>query len=287
MIDENLARVQQLFPEHGESLRRLQLIRTEAMSLPYDDFFEPKSVLDLSGKTPRLIAVTRPDVLAWTRHMAYSTRVRMLALEPAIVASVAAGSLTSAMVLLRSHAETAGLACLSLLTLRDGTREALVDLIQRTLFGSALARGWKPFEDLAALFPMSEFHPPTAGSLMDALDRFVAAGVKGNGRYKAAYGLMCEYAHPNSRGMLGFARSTEEALGWQIHYSATEQVGSEGANMALSLLVEMMRLGYSGSEFLRNGDVHEAVAGFSIAPPQPNAMRRILTKLMLLEGPPS
>lgn len=287
MIEETLKKIEALFPEHGETLQRLRLVRTEALALPYEPFFEPKSVLDLSGKTPRLIAVTLPGVVAWARHIAYSTRVRMLALEPALVASVAAGSLTSAMVLLRSHAETAGLACLALLTLREGNHQVLVDLMQRTLFGSALARGWKPFADLADLLPMSESQPLTAGLLMDALDRFVAAGDQGNGRYRAAYGLMCEYAHPNSRGMLGFAQSAEEALGWQIQYSLTEHVGSDGACMALSLLVEMMRLGYSGSEFLRNGVVHETDTGFSITPPQPSAMQRILTKLMLLEESPT
>jgi len=49
------------------------------------------------------------------------------------------------------------------------------------------------------------------------LDAFVGAGSEGNDRYQAAYGILCEFAHPNNRGMLGFLRSVEIApVGWQL-----------------------------------------------------------------------
>ncbi len=284
MIDAAVARLEELHPEQRETLQRLQGVRAEAIDLPFADFLEPRSFLQLSDKGPRLVAVTLPNVVAWVAHMAYSTRVRMLSLEPPILESLASGSLTPAMVLLRSHAETAGLACLSLLTLREGAQDQLVDLMQRTLFGSALARGWKAFQDLADLLPESESQPPTAKALMNALDAFVTPGGDGNGRYRAAYGLLCEYAHPNSRGMLGFARSVEEGPGWRIQYSAAEDVRRDGSAMALGLLLEMMRLGYAGSELLRHGTVQEVGGGFSITPPPPSQLRRILQRLMLLEA---
>ncbi len=56
--------------------------------------------------------------------------------------------------------------------------------------------------------------------------------------------------------------------------------------MVLGLLLEMMRLGYSASEFLRLGIVHVVDDGFSISPPEPRAMERVLRKLMLLEDAP-
>ena len=94
---------------------------------------------------------------------------------------------------------------------------------------------------------------------------------------------MCEFAHPNSRGVLGFARSQEEPLGWKIHYTPTEDGGQHGAEMVLSLLLEVMRLGYSASEFLRLGSVCETDTGFGITPPDEPSVKRILAKLMLLE----
>jgi hypothetical protein len=49
----------------------------------------------------------------------------------------------------------------------------------------------------------------------------------------------------------------------------------------------MMRLGYSASELLRLGTVCPVDEGFSITPPEPAAMHRVLSKLMLLEASPS
>src|SRR4051812_47569836 len=95
------------FPELRHTIERISQIRREASSRPYEEFFEPKSAFDLSGKSPRLIGLTLPDVHAWSRHIAYGARVRMLALETPILEAVGAERLTPAMVLLRSHAETA------------------------------------------------------------------------------------------------------------------------------------------------------------------------------------
>lgn len=285
MIQEIFEHAVREFPDSAETVEKIIRLRSEASGQAYEEFFEPKSVFDLSGKQPRLIAVSLPDVEAWAKHMAYSTRVRMLSLEPMILQSVVSRRLTPAMVMLRSHSETAGLACLALMTLRDGDVSQIRDVMQRSLFGSALANGWKRSEDLAMFVPATESQPPSASQLMDALDRFVAAGDKGNGRYRAAYGLMCEYAHPNSRGMLGFARSVEDCpFGWRIRYSPTEEVTSEGVTMALGLLLEMMRLGHSASELLRLGAVRELGEGFSIDPPEPREMNRVLRQLMLLEA---
>lgn len=286
-MDDLFDRAEHAQPGLREVIRQIREVRREAFSRPYEEFFEGKSVFDLSGTAPRLIGLSLSDVETWAKHVAYSTRVRMLSLEPTIVSAIGQDSLTPAMVLLRGHCETAGLATLALLTLREGNEQKVRDIIQRTMFGSALANGWKPFGDLHELIPYSEAQPPLARQLMDALDDFVAAGAKGNGRYRAAYGLLCEFAHPNSRGMLGFVRSAEvPPLGWRIRYSPTETVDANGPAMVLTWLLEFMRLGYSASEFLRLGRVSEVAGGFTIAPPAPAATKRVLTKLMLLQEEP-
>jgi hypothetical protein len=287
MLDEIFTRALAAFPNSADTIGRIRQVRREAQSRPYEEFFEPKTAFDLSGRSPRLIGLSLPDAEAWAKHMAYSTRVRMLSLEPAILDAIVNDHLTPAVVLLRSHSETAGLACLALMTLRGAALDRLREVIQRTLFGSALAKGWKSFKDLAEFVPQTESQPASAGDLMKALDSFVAAGSEGNGRYQAAYGILCEFAHPNNRGMLGFMRSVDfPPVGWRIRYSPTEEVRSDDREMVLGLLLEMMRLGYSASEFLRLGIVHAVSDGFSITPPKPELMKRVLKKLMLLEDAP-
>lgn len=271
-----------VFPDLRHTIERIAQVRREAYSRPYEEFLEPISAFDLSGNSPRLIGLTLANVHAFSRHMAYGARARMLSLEMPILEAIVAERLTASMVLLRSHAETAGLACLALMTLRDCDSDRLRDVVQRSLFGSALAKGWKSFGDLADFVPSTEADPPLAGQLMHALDRFVVAGGDPSNRYKAAYGLLCEYAHPNSRGMLGFARSAEEAMSWRIRYTPSEEIRTTDPEMVLALLLEMMRLGYAASEFLRLGVVCVAGDGFSITPPSSVQMKRILTKLMLL-----
>jgi hypothetical protein len=287
MVDELLNRLAYELPEQAETIRRIGQVRKEAFARPYEEFFEPKSVFEITEKGPRLVALSLPDVQAWAKHVAHGARARMLSIEPPLLAAVAADSVTPAMILLRSHAETAGMACLVLLTLKDAEPRRLRDVMQRTLFGSALKSRWKPFRELSNLLPLSESAPPQASELMDALDRFVVAGGRSNGRYQTAYGLLCEFAHPNSRGVLGFARSIEvPPVGWPIRYTPTEEVDAGGKAMVLSLLLEMMRLGYAAAELLRLGRVIELADGFSITDPESPNLERILRRLMLLEDKP-
>jgi hypothetical protein len=286
MLDDVFAQALAAFPESASTINRIRDVRREAFSRPYEEFFEPPSTFDLSRESPRLIGLSLPDVDAWAKHIAYSTRVRMLCVEPTILEAIVSDRLTPAAILLRSHAETAGLACLALMTLRQANLERLRDVIQRTLFGRALAKGWKSFEDLAQFVPRTEWQPASAKELMKALDSFVVAGAEGNDRYQAAYGILCEFAHPNNRGMLGFMRSIDLPVGWRIRYSPTEEVRTDDRRMILDLLLELMRLGYSASELLRLGTVCEVQDGFLIAPPDPSSMHRVLTKLMLLEDAP-
>jgi hypothetical protein len=140
MLDEIFTRALASFPDSADTVNRIRQVRREAFSRPYEEFFEPKSAFDMAGQTPRLIGLSLTDVQARAKHMAYSTRVRMLSLEPVILEAIVNDHLTPAAVLLRSHSETAGLACLALLALRGGDDARLRDVIQKTLFGSALGK---------------------------------------------------------------------------------------------------------------------------------------------------
>lgn len=179
MVDEIFNGALAALPDAADTLTRIRDVRREASSRPYEEFFEPKSAFDLSGTSPRLIGISLPDVEAWAKHIAYSTRVRMLSIEPSILDAIVNDRLTPAAVLLRSHSETAGLACLALMTLRGAKPDRLRDVIQRTLFGSALAKGWRSFENLA------EFAPTTEGNPVSAKELMVVVGLFRRGRREA------------------------------------------------------------------------------------------------------
>lgn len=283
-MDALLRQALDSFPELAATLNAIRQVRQEAENLPYEEFFETPSAFDLSGKSPSMMPLSLPTVLAWTKHIAHGSRARMLSLESAIIRAIVNGQLTPAVVLLRSHAETAGLPCLALLTLRAGDVKRLRDVVQRTWFGSSLAKGWRAIGgDLGSFAPTVEGHPPSAGELMKALDSFVDAGGQGNSRYQGAYGILCEFAHPNNRGVLGFLGSREVPGGWLNRYSPTEEVRQGDRVMVTSLLLEMMRLGHSAAEFLRLGTVRSHDEGFTITPPSSREMHQILTALMLLD----
>ena len=208
----------------------------------------------------------------------------MAALEPLVVELVISGRLTAAIVLLRSHAETAGVAALAITTLWAGDYARLRDVMQKLLYGSSIAKGWKNQPGLSDFVALNESKPVGAGELMNALDRFADAGGKGNGRYRGIYGILCEYAHPNMRGVAGFARLIEEqALGVRVRYEATEEVGAHDQVMVFSVLAEMMRLGHSASELLRLGQIVQRGDSFQVLSPTPTDMHRILSEIMLLK----
>jgi len=65
MLDEIFTRALAAFPDAANTISRIRDVRREAFSRPYEEFFEPKSAFDLSGKSPRLLGLSLPDVEAW------------------------------------------------------------------------------------------------------------------------------------------------------------------------------------------------------------------------------
>src|SRR2546425_826211 len=128
--------VETLIQRHSESaadLRAITDLHDATTKMATEEFFEPVSAIALEKERRTLLAAGAEDLFSWTRHIAGSTVRRMVALEPSILESVAAGRLLAATVLLRAHIEAAAMAAHSLecLTNAAATAEvsALLDLI--------------------------------------------------------------------------------------------------------------------------------------------------------------
>jgi hypothetical protein len=182
------------------------------------------------------------------------------------------------MVLLRSHVEAAGLACLAERTLsksaHDGDLEPLQVLISKTLFGTALHRTAKKDEELQDLINQSAQETITIAAAIDALEQFV--GPESTGVFRRNYAILCDFAHPNIRGVAGFSRVLEESdEGWTIQYSYAEKVEEPHVSMVLDLFYSSVGLGYCASEILRLCRFTQDDCGFEIYSPTEVEMRGI------------
>jgi hypothetical protein len=121
----------------------IESLRANADALPIDTFREPVTLVvderqERVGHKKRLLAVGAADVRAWCRHMAYSVRVRLRAIESGVVHELSQGRLLPAAILLRSHLEAAALGVYCLDTVSDaaraGSTEELTEVMHKTLF---------------------------------------------------------------------------------------------------------------------------------------------------------
>ena len=135
------------------------------------------------------------------------------------------------MVLVRSHFEAAAMAAYCLDRLTDAARQdqpsALNDLIPRTLFGTGLIKH-RDNDSIADLVTMCEGDTIRICRAVDSLDRFYFQEVS-QGKLAVVYSLLCDYAHPNHRGVLDFMHSAERQDGWLISYTKGEPPNPENA----------------------------------------------------------
>jgi hypothetical protein len=76
------------------------------------------------------------------------------------------------------------------------------------------------------------------------------------------YALLCEYSHPNLRGLKGFSHVVQETdEGWLIQYSQQEDPGSCGVQMIVEYLLENMRLGYPDNALVANPSLGTGFVG--------------------------
>jgi hypothetical protein len=268
MIDRDLVKqLQKTLPRCGwvSDIAKLDIV---ADALPYEVFREPVAVTELNdGGSNRLVNLDAAYLTAWSPHMPYSMRVRLRALEPAIIAELAAGRALAAQVLLRSHLEAAAVAALCVETLKDSDRDELSRLVPKTLFGTALFNKSKRDERVAQMLTYSEQRTITIAQAMAALHKFAyPEGTADN--TSIAYSLLCEASHPNHRGTRLFAH-TEEVdsggeYGWYVTYSARESVPKGLTKKFVELLLFSMRNGYAATELLRNMYITNSDEGVTV-----------------------
>lgn len=157
------------------------------------------------------------------------------------------------MILLRSHFEAAALAahCLAELSAaaRQDNVEALGQLIVTTLFGTALKRH-REKSSVADLLKFFEGDTIRICAAINSLDRFYYQE-HADGKLSVVYSLLCEFAHPNHRGVMEFMVASEQEGGWEVKYELTAVPNTELIVGAIDTVLVSMRAGYSTGELLR------------------------------------
>jgi hypothetical protein len=274
--------------ERREVLEAIAAISDAVDSLPFEPFFEPVSVLSIRDGKPQLAVIGANDVAAWATHVAYASRARMRALEFPILREIHDGHLTASAALLRAHMETAALAAHAFLTVTDtaksGDKERLDELMRKTYFGTSLFKETKDAPELKEYLDFSDQCTGRVRELVSSLDRFLEPDQPAGNRQLLRYALLCEYGHPNFRGMKGFSRVVEETEGgWFIQYTREEDVGRDGVQMVLEYLLENMRLGHAAAEFLRRTTFVEEDGHLRCYGPDPDEVSWIGRQIMRLK----
>jgi hypothetical protein len=182
--------------------------------------------------------------------MAYSVRVRLRSTESAAVHDISHGGLLPAAILLRTHLESAALGVYCLDTVSDaarsGSTKELTEIMHKTLFGTALEKHVAGKEWVAELVSQAETNTIQICRAIDALDRYIYQD-NASGEIGVVYSVLCEFAHPNHRGVKAFKTSASTAGGWTTQYALDEPFDPE---LAIRLLSRRL----DASWLLRVGD---------------------------------
>ena len=289
MIDSDaIGKLRRRIPdcEFVDRIRELDLI---AGALPYEVFREPVAITELSNSgNSRLVNLDAQYLTGWSRHMAYSMRVRLRALEPSIVCELADGRALAPQVLLRSHLEAAAMSALCVEALKGCDIETLSKLVPQTLFGTALFNKAKRDERVAEMLTYSEQRTITISHAMDALHRFTRPDSEPN-TASIAYGLLCEASHPNHRGTKLFVQ-TENVdpageYGWHVTYSGLESVPEKLTEKLVEVLLFSMSAGYGATELLRNMHISDSREGVIVHGVPPKVGEKILFDILQKAAP--
>ena len=255
-IQEALAELVDSHPELHETADFVEKLYDEAGHMPLDSFFEPISAIFLkkdSKDLNELVGVGAQHLTSWTQHISSSTLCRVRALEEPVIESLIAGRTVASMVLLRSHFEAAAMAAYCLECLADAARQnepkALRSLIPKTLFGTGLKKH-RGKDSITDLLTMCEGDSIRICHAVDSLDKFYFQEAS-EGNLAIVYSLLCDFAHPNHRGVLDFMHSVERPDGWLISYTKAEPPNAKMQIHAVETLLVSMRGGYAAGEMLR------------------------------------
>ncbi len=285
-IQTTIKKLRSLYPASTGQLDLIENIRQEMSSQPLEEFFEPVSVIDTSNEGRTLVSISPESLAAWTKHIAYSTQVRMCALESAILSELAEGRLLSSMVLIRGHMEIAGLAalCEEILIESMCTRnlERLEDLILKTLFGTSLSQMAKKDKTTDEMLLLSAQRTIRIDSAIEAMDKFASQGKVGM-CYRRFYALLCEFAHPNYPGVKSFIQVlNKNEGGWLVKYQDDEEIEDAHIDMALQMFSDNMRVGYAASELLRLARFSGSVTEIAYASASEGEVERIWARIIQL-----
>src|SRR4030088_3050166 len=115
----SIDRLSERYPNAAHWCAIVGRISTAVGAIPIESFFEPVSLIELSGKNRVLNAIGPQELTSWSRHVAYGARMRMCFLEASILDSLGAERVLVPMILLRSHLEASGLAAYCFAALTD------------------------------------------------------------------------------------------------------------------------------------------------------------------------
>jgi len=161
-------------------LIEIEKMRNSILSIPLDRFYEPVSVIDASHKKRKIIGLSPELVHAWVKRVSYSSRIRMINLELGALSELDALRVLTAMILVRSHVEASGFACLCHNELKKcietGDRSGVEELIPQMLLGTSMVRAQKKDESIAETLLLSEQDKVPIGRLISAFDEFLSCG---------------------------------------------------------------------------------------------------------------
>ena len=249
-----VAQIVRADPSLRDTGAQLTTLHNEGERIHFGTFFEPVSamVVDKKGQH-ELLDVSAQQLTSWTQHISTSTVCRMRALEEPILANLLAGGTLAALVLLRSHFEAASMAayCLEQLTAaaRQNRPSALSKLIPMMLFGTSLKKH-RDKVSVADLLTLCEGDTVRICGAVESLDKFYFQETA-EGKLAVVYSLLCEFAHPNHRGVLEFMKSVQVDGGWRISYANEEPPNPKMQVHALETLLVSMRGGYAAAALLR------------------------------------
>ena len=242
------------YPETHVQVASLRTLDTEIDRHPPAPFFENVSVTITDEKRrARLLSVGAAELNSWTSHMSSSMWCRLRALEKPILEHFALGNTLVGMILLRAHLEAAAMAAYCLKELTKATRsndfDQLAELIPKTLVGTSML---KHRDNESVAERLHFFETKTVDSIcraVDALDAFYYQE-HADGALRVVYSLLCEFAHPNHRGVMDFMTAEDRPNGWKIVYGAQRVTPPAMALKALETLAVTMQGGYSASRML-------------------------------------
>jgi hypothetical protein len=224
------------------------------MSLHFDKFYEPVSVIEWVGKKRRIVNLTPELINAWIKHVYCSSKTRMVNFERGALSELSEERLLTAMSLIRGHMEASGMACLCHNELRNWVETSddvsIRELIPPTFLGTSMVRAQKKDKDIEDQLFLSEQDKVPIGRMISALDEFMTLG-NAAGKAHGFYGLLCEFTHPNLRAVRDHTDTQEHPVeGWYHCYNFDANLSTDHYLMALEMLLLSMKAGHGICEML-------------------------------------